>query len=424
MKLIRFSSLNPTLPNASDQICPIMEIEDLHFLLTPQGQQLLQETGDPGISDHNHLQVASALRQRVAPRRAQAIIETVLLRQRAEAKFSRAVEMFFTRSALEQASAEIVATYRADRYAQAGLRKVTDLGCGIGGDALALSAQAQVIGIDLDPLRLAMARENVRVYGNANHFLALQADLSTVMAPEVQAFFFDPARRDERGKRYKSVATYQPPLATVEHWRDVVAHGAVKVSPAIDYDELPDEAEVEFISVCGAVKEGVLWYGDLRDGRGRRATVLPAGASLRATDYMGEDIPVNEPATYLYEPDGAVIRAHLVQSLGRLLGCAQIDPRIAYLTSDACQATPFARCFQLEAWFPFQLKRLRSYLQAHDVGEVTIKKRGSPLDPDQLRQRLRLKGSEERILFLTHVRGQPAMLIGQEITGAVTQPAP
>ena len=168
----------------------------------------------------------------------------------------------------------------------------------------------------------------------------------------------------------------------------------------------------------------MLWYGDLRDGRGRRATLLPAGLSLPAADYRGEDIPVREPATYLYEPDGAVIRAHLVQNLGRLLNCAQIDRQIAYLTAENYQATPFARCFELEAWFPFQLKRLRSYLNANHIGEVTIKKRGSPLDPDHLRRRLRLSGAEQRILFLTHVLGQPAVLIGQEMTGTATQPAP
>jgi len=92
------------------------------------------------------------------------------------------------------------------------------------------------------------------------------------------------------------------------------------------------------------------------------------------------------------------------------------------LTADSCQETPFARCFKLEAWFPFQLKRLRRYLREHNIGRVTIKKRGSPLDPDSLRQQLRLRGDEQRVLFLTHVMREPAVLIGNEITEAVMQP--
>jgi SAM-dependent methyltransferase len=396
-----------------------MQIADLHFLLTPEGQRLLHETADPPITPSNHLQVASRLRKHLDPVLAQTLIETVLLRQRAAKKFSRSAEMYFTRPALEQASSEVVAVYRAAKYERAGLKLIADLGCGIGGDAIALSAQAEVIGIDLDLLRLAMARENVRSYGNCDHFLPLQSDMTTLPAPHAQAFYFDPGRRDENGRRLHSVTHYQPPLSTIDRWRSEIAHGAVKISPAVDYAELPAEAEVEFISLRGKVKEGVLWYGDLRLGPARHATLLPAGHTLSSDDYPGEPVPVGPPSTYLYEPDGAVIRAHLVQTMARHLGCDQIDPQIAYLTANSYHDTPFARCFSLEAWFPFQLKRLRSYLRANNIGRVTIKKRGSPIDLDHFHQQLRLKGDEHRILFLTHVMGKPAVLIGDEVTEAV-----
>jgi hypothetical protein len=102
----------------------------------------------------------------------------------------------------------------------------------------------------------------------------------------------------------------------------------------------------------------------------------------------------------------------------------QIDPHIAYLTSATYRPTPFARCFTLEAWFPFQLKRLRSYLRTNHIGRVTIKKRGSPIEPDALRQQLRLRGDQHRVLFLTHVLGQPAVLIGSEWLSDLTPPKP
>ena len=392
-----------------------MQISDLNFLLSPEGQRLLYETADTPITPTNHLQTASRLRKQVDPSLAQAVIETVLLRQHATTKFSRAAEMYFTRPALEQASSEAVANYRAAKFAQAGLNLVVDLGCGIGGDAIALTAKADVIGLDLDPLRLAMARENVIAYGRGEHFLPIQSDLTAMPVPYVQGFFFDPARRDEQGRRLHSVALYQPPLSTIDRWRSKIAHGAVKISPAVDYEELPAEADVEFISLAGEVKEGILWYGDLRTGSARSATLLSGGHTVTLDDYPGEKVPVQPPSTYLFEPDGAVIRAHLVQTLARHLDCAQIDADIAYLTADSYKETPFARCFSLEAWFPFQLKRLRHYLRTNQIGQVTIKKRGSPLDPDALRRQLRLRGDKQRTLFLTHVLGEPAVLIGSEI---------
>jgi hypothetical protein len=62
---------------------------------------------------------------------------------------------------------------------------------------------------------------------------------------------------------------------------------------------------------------------------------------------------------------------------------------------------------------PFGLKRLREWLRAHGVGQVVIKKRGSPLEPLELEHALRLRGDASRTLFLTHVRGEPYVLVGE-----------
>jgi hypothetical protein len=183
---------------------------------------------------------------------------------------------------------------------------------------------------------------------------------------------------------------------------------------------------VEFISLAGELKEAVLWFGSLATAE-RRATLLernPAsenGAGLcsaqhtlsgPADDAPGAPLlPLTEPQAYLYEPDPAVLRAGLVGLLGRQLGAAQLDPDIAYLTGDRLQATPFARHWAVEAWFPFSLKRLRQALRERHVGRVTVKKRGSPLEPQQLIRDLRLQGSEERVIFLTHLQGRPIVIL-------------
>lgn len=394
-----------------------MTLDDFHFLLAAQGQRLLQELAATPITPQNHLQLATQLRQQIAPERAQAVLETLLLRQLAGEKFSRAGKMTFTRPALAQASSEVVSTYRAHRYQAAGFDAVADLGCSIGGDSLALAAKAEVTGIEWDEVRLAMAQENVRVYGHGSRFHALRADLMALSPLPLPALFFDPARRDDAGRRFHSVHRYRPPLNLVARWRQTVPHAGVKISPAVDYGELPAEAEVEFISVAGEVKEAVLWYGDLHSGVARRATLLPGEYSLTTGELPREGIEVTAARAYLYEPDGAVIRAHLVEALAARLGATKIDPEIAYLTADSAEHTPFARCFGVEAAFPFQLKRLRHYLHGRGIGRVTVKKRGSPLDPDQLRRQLRLSGDEGKhcILFLTRVEGEATVLAAQEI---------
>lgn len=387
-----------------------MRIEDLHFLLGPEGQRYLAEIAatpiDPGI----HLQIADKLRQQIGPERTHAVLETVMLRQRAAGKFQRASEMYFTRQALQQASAEVVSTYRQKRFNNHGFKLLADLACGIGGDSLALAAQATVVGVDLDPLHLAMARENVRLYGHGDRFAPLQANLKELGPMPVEALFADPGRRTSQGKRVHSLHDYKPPVTFLDRWRKRVPNQAVKISPGVDYAELPAGAEVEFISVAGEVREAVLWFGDLRTPVGRRATLLPGGASL--TDEMVDQVSITRPGEYLYEPDGAVIRAHLVEQLACKLGASKIDDDIAYLTAGHLVPTPFARCYVLEDEFPFQLKRLRQYLRERGIGRVTIKKRGSPLEPEMLQQKLRLQGDGHCILFLTKVMGEPSVLVG------------
>jgi hypothetical protein len=257
-----------------------------------------------------------------------------------------------------------------------------------------------------------MAQENVAAYGGTA-FHPLQADLEKLTPLDVAAVFADPGRRDERGRRLFSVRQYRPSLDLFLSWRNQVPDMGIKISPGVDYAELPAEAEVEFISVQGEVREGVLWFGRLRRGVERQATLLPSGDVL--TSEGVSDIPILPIAQYLYEPDGAVIRAHLVEQLAGRLDAAKISDDIAYLTADTATPTPFARCFAVEDVLPFQLKRLREYLRQRKIGRVTIKKRGSPLDPDTLRKQLRLKGERHRIIFLTQAKGEPVVIIGVEL---------
>ncbi|MDA0246310.1 MAG: methyltransferase domain-containing protein [Chloroflexi bacterium] len=382
----------------------------LTFLLSPEGQTAL--THLPPISEQTHLAVAMTLRQTWPPDLANGLLEMALLRQKGTAKFSRAADMLFTRAGLEQASGEQIAAHHAQRVAQMGVRWVADLGCGIGGDALALAAVAHVIGVDLAAERLRMARHNAAVYGRATHFHPLQADLLTLPPLPVDALFCDPARRTATGQRILRVADYQPPLTFVARWREQTPSVAIKISPAVAEGEIPATAEAEFISVGGELKECVLWWGELHSGVNRRATQLPSGASM-GWRPLSAPVPITPPRAYLYEPDPAILRAGLVEQLAEELGAAKISADIAYLTHDTAVPTPWARCFALEAWFPFQLKRLRHYLREQGIGRVTIKKRGSPLDVDWLQRQLRLKGGREAILFLTQVGGEAAVLVGK-----------
>jgi hypothetical protein len=392
-----------------------MDLASFRAVLTPAGQTALQTALDMQPSEVTFLNCFTTLSRKYPPDLARAALETIILRQQAAAKFPHAGQMYFTREALEQASASIIALHRAARYQS--FSHLVDLGCSLGSDTLALAKMAPTLGIDLDPLRLAIAQANLEVCGPGSDVQFLHADLTMPLPFDPQnniGLFFDPARRSGSRRAY-SVHHYQPPLAVVHNWLPSFPALGVKISPGVDLDELAAfDAEIEFISLNGELKEAVLWFGPLKRGR-RQATILPGEHTMTSWDEikpMADDrLPVDEPRAYIYEPDPAILRAGLVAPLGMQLGAAQLDPDIAYLTATEKQDTPFARCWKVDAWLPFQLKRLRQALRERNVGEVTIKKRGSPLQPEALIHQLRLAGTEQRVVFLTHLRARPIAII-------------
>jgi SAM-dependent methyltransferase len=400
-----------------------MNIETFNWLLTSAGQALLAEAMASDLSDAAQLRELTRLRRQATPERAAAAFEIARLRRRAAAKFSFAELLYFTREALEQASGERIASYRSGRYQSYGT--VADLCCGAGGDTLALARLADVVAVDRDPLRLAMAAANARALGLADRIRFVEADLEQAPAPDTAAIFFDPARRGG-GRRVFALSDYQPPVALARRWRERVPAIGIKVAPGVSDEDLARLAdpslEVEFISVDGELKEAVLWQGPLATP-GRRATVLvndtrhttPGGRAIMDYTILSPQLSTPArlalPSAYLYEPDPAVIRAHAIGQLADRLGAAQIDSEIAYLTAERALDTPFARCWRVIEWLPWNLKRLRARLRALDAGDITVKKRGSPLDTDMLARQLSGAGSRALVVVLTRVANRPAALI-------------
>jgi SAM-dependent methyltransferase len=394
-----------------------MDIDAFRQLLTPAGQAALQTAAALTPREADFLSHFQSLRRRLPVDLARSALETAILRREAAVRFPFADRLYLTRSAMEQATSYAVAAYRASRYSP--FSTIMDLGCSIGGDLLALAALPEstlTFGLDLDPLRLLMAQANLNALGLLGKASLLQADLNSPLPISARvgdcALFFDPARR-LAARRFYHVDTYQPPLEVIQSWLPRYPALGVKLSPGVDLSELAGyPAEIEFISLKGELKEGVLWFGPLNTTQ-RRATLLPGPHSLYGDpDSARTSLPqISDPLDYLLEPDPAVLRAGLVQMLAEQLDAFQLDPDIAYLTCNHPVDTPFARCWAIEAAFPFQLKRLRAYLRQRGVGRLTVKKRGSPLEPEVLIRDLRLTGPAECTIALTHLRGEPIVII-------------
>ncbi|MFE8942607.1 methyltransferase domain-containing protein [Streptomyces sp. NPDC007856] len=387
-------------------------MNDLALLLTPEGRALLDEVRDTAPADE--LAVATRLRREHPAELVSAALGQARLRQRAAAKFGAADagRMFFTPNGVEQSTRAGVAAYRAERFTKLGVTSVADLCCGIGGDAIAFArAGIRVLAVDRDPVTAAVARANAEALGLAELIEVREADVTEVDTGGYDAVFVDPARRGGRGRIFDPEA-YSPPLSWAIGAARTAPRAALKVAPGIPHEAVPADAEAEWISDGGDVKEAVVWFGT--EPGAVRATLLPGPRTL-----VGKGLPdpeVRPVGRYLYEPDGAVIRAHLVAEVAEHLDGGLIDPTIAYVTADELRPTEYASAYQISDQLPFNVKKLKALLREREVGTLTVKKRGSAVEPEELRRKVKPQGPNAATVFLTRVAGAPTMLVGAPAT--------
>jgi hypothetical protein len=395
-----------------------LTLDVLHFLASPTGERLLGRLAAEDLSDANTLRLLTALRREYAPEQAGAALEMARLRLKAVDKFGTdAARLFFTRPALEQASDPLIRDWRARNTPLNG-RGLVDACCGIGADSLAFArGGATVLGLDIDPLRIEIARYNAAALGLPARFEV--ADVRDGLPP-CDLAFFDPARRDAAGSRIYDVEQYQPPLSVVKGWR--CEHVQVKLSPGVDLAQLAGylppahPGYVTFISVNGDLKEALL---RLDDTPGHTTAALLKDGNAYEWVRGEADTPsiLSEPRAWLVEPDPALIRAGLVADTAAEFGGSQLDETIAYFTTDAKPESPWLRAWKILDWMPFNGKKLRAYLRERDVGNVTVKKRGSAVTPEVLIPQLKLRGDEARTLVLTRCQGEQIVLVCEAAPG-------
>jgi SAM-dependent methyltransferase len=386
-------------------------VSQADVLLSSAGARLLDRLRGLAVTPEQALALAAELRAEYPPDLVAAVLTQQALRTAARQKFSRADDMLFTRVGLEQASSELTAGHSALRFA--GLDRVADLCCGIGGNLTALAAEARrLVGIDTDGDALRFAGHNAAVYPGTADLALVRADVRQLgYGPSWDAVFIDPARR-AAGRRLRT-GDSEPPLSWCIALSGQVPRVGIKAAPGLDHDLVPTGWEAEFVATGRALKEALLWSPAFAATR-RRATILPTGATLVASP--GEPVAVADPGEYLLDPNPAVTRAGLVQELGRELCAWQLDPLTAFLSLDRSVTTPFARTLRVLESLPWNERDVARRLRELGIGAVDIRRRGLAGDVELIRRRLRLRGDRSAIIVLTRRADRPWGLICQAVT--------
>lgn len=398
--------------------------EQLAPLLTPEGWALVNSLGP--YREEDALALSTRMRNAGhSPELVAAVLSQARLRVRAEAKFGEfASRMLFTRAGLEQATRLSVAARHARRFVDAGVRHVADLGCGLGADAMAMSSlDLEVTAVELDEATAACATMNLMPFP---HTRVVHADAESVPLNGVDGVWLDPARRETSTSgttRLWDPEEFSPPLSFVEA---LAARGmpvGVKLGPGMPHASIPAGCEAQWVSVNGDVAEVALYFNALGRPSVRRAALLlkhdGAAELVAETDFgAGAQPRIGPLEGFLYEPDGAVIRAGLVAELADRLGGHLVDPHIAYICAPEPVDTPFAKAYRVLEVRPYNVKALRAWVRSEGIGVLDIKKRGAAVTPEELRRLLlagQRKGATKRAtLVLTR--------IGDDRVAAVVEP--
>ncbi len=384
-----------------------MTLADLNYLQSADGHELIQRYESLNDEDLYRLLFKSAHGEegKFLP----GMVTLIKLRRQARLKFKLADQMFFTPLNLEQSTSEAISEHIAARFKADW--KVVDLTCGLGGNLIPLARRCrEAVAVDKLDLNIICAQENARAYGVADKIEFVTGDAYDNLKTDADAFFLDPARDREGKTKTRSILNSEPELMKILPEIFKITHNVgVKLSPAFDYKELeslPEMPEVEIVAEDNNCKVAMLWFGALKTESLRRATILTKGQKyefVSSRDRASVSI-APQPATYLYEPNKAIIKAHLVEEIASQYGLAKINRHLSFLTGDALVGTEkpgVLRAFKVKVCKPFNLKELKTYLKAEKIKRINILTKRFPLAPEELYQKLKIKEGGESFLIVT-----------------------
>ena len=329
-------------------------------------------------------------------------VEQAVLRKKAQKKFGPAAnQMLFTESGLEQATRSSVAAWHASLLRSAGIDSVTDIGCGIGADSIAFAkAGIGVVAIENNQPAFLAASHNLSPYSTAKVILenAESAQIATA------ALYLDPARREQKrsGKNHLRLdpKDFSPSLDFAFGLASKVS-ALIKLSPGLPHEMLPGDIEVNWVSEQGDLVEVLIRSGKLGKPGVRKAIML--GDEIHSFEGVQAEAKVRELGSYIFEPDSSLIRSHLLADFAYQNQLGLMSSGIAYLTADDDVASPWLKRYLVKDVLPLKEKHIRDYCGTHQIGTLEIKKRGIDITPEELRPKLRLKGTGAATLVLTKV---------------------
>ncbi len=394
--------------------------DDFLWLTSDEAAEVLDQTREAILERVNVVRIAKSLRARTTVTRAAMVIEQAQLRIRAKKKFPLAERMFFTRKGLEQSSGAEIAKYKAKRFA--GVAKVADVCCGIGGDLLALierPAAKRTVGVDVDKLACLFARKNAQIAMPSTHehkTSIVKKPFADLSLEKYDGLHIDPDRRVN--ERTTVGSRFSPSLDEVFGRVSDNQNLAIKIAPATRLaHRFPEACQREWIGDRRECKQQVIWCGPFTKKPGcRSATCIERDESVHHLSVPEHQVDqtivfAKKLRNYIFEPHPTVLAAGLTDAMGNRYDINRFSPGIAYLTGDHEIKNPLLCSFEIVELLPVDLRQTVQFLKRQDIGTVEVKNRGIESVVVEKFRRMKLKGPNRATLILTRIGNRRVVII-------------
>lgn len=391
-----------------------MKKEEINALKSPEGIQFLQdhidESPDAFLLKYSGKISTDLLR---------GVAEQLKCRSRLKSKQPAYFEAgaIAELSLLEQSTPHEVAEFRKKILSGRSLCECTG---GMGVDTLALSQVFDSVQFcEIDPARAEMFRYNLSRLSSENISLHVGDSMEFLRAHRGELYdwlFLDPARRDGTGKRFITLDLCMPNvIKEAQLLRESADNIAIKLSPAFEITELPqifpDLSRCIVISLYGEVREILVTIEKDQLFSGVEAVAITSREYQLIDDKEGDvEISVgNEPI--LFEPDPAIIKAGLIDTVARQFGLKRWSERGIFLRGDSTIPEFPGRQFTIRSVEPWQRKKVGRYLKEKEILRAAIIRRDFPLKPEELRKQFKLGESDcTFLIFTTDFQGKRVMI--------------
>ena len=307
---------------------------------------------------------------------------------------------------IEQTSSEQTAKYKADLVSGKSLLDVTG---GLGVDSYFFSKKIdQIIHCEIDQNLSQIAAHNFKILDVKNTFFNAKNGIDFLQHSESKFdwVFADPSRRNEaKGKVFllkDCLPNIPDELDTIfEKTKNIL----IKTSPLLDISqgisELKFVKEIHVVAVKNEVKE-LLWILEEGfEGEVKIKTVNLIKESQQNFDFTlsEEKTSTSEfslPATYLYEPNAAILKSGGFKSVGKTLGLHKLHEHSHLYTSDILVAFP-GRVFKIKTVVPYNKKAVLKLA----INTANVTTRNFPESVVTIRKKHKIKDGGNKYLFFT-----------------------